>query len=205
MRYVDVTVDLTDDCQIVPYEARRNPIGGSVGACLKRGEFIFLVLDSDGPDDGLTLASDGAERVLLAAAGTSLHVAVPVVAIGGLAPRPSDEYEPFVAHSLTRFFHYCESSIGYTIARLKTKRAGDQALIDKENVRLSIADYYRFLCLLCDGGARPDSDLNALAERVLRAADLLSNLLGGLSILHRGVVEAHLNYARWLRKLEMLR
>ena len=201
MRYVD----LINDCQIIPYEAPRNPIAGSVGACLRRHEHVFLVIDRDVHDDRVTLAPGATDSVLLVAAGASLHITAPATAISGFTARRDDEYGQLLAYSLTRFFRYCEFSIGCTVARLKTKRAGDQALIEKENVRLSIADYYRFLCLLRDGGAQHSANLNALADRVLRAADIISNLLGGISILHHSVVEIHLNYARWLRKLEVLR
>ena len=197
-------VDFTGSHDAVPYDSETQYIHGECVAAFSGADSAYLIIDRTNVagEKHLALQADCIEFSLALAGSAHVVVKTPDAEIKNLADQ---QWKSLVNHSLSYFVADCEALFNQTVERLKHKKSGDNVLIDLENVRLSITDYHRFLFQLHAAVESVPDDLGPLAERAMLAADILSNLQGGISVLHQGSVELHLQYALWLKQLETQR
>lgn len=199
--------DLAHRCAITPVSTSLTLSGDLLSRHDANGK-TYLILSSLDSSEG------NAEKVSCTIAykdithaiefSDSAQVELPTSAVNDSLPA-AEPFEVFLTHSLALFHRDTSIQFNQTITRLKQKKVGANALIDIENVSLAIVDYHRFLYQLKSASQAVPGDLSPLADRVIKASEIISNLQGGISILAGFGVEMHVQFALWLKKMEALR
>lgn len=207
-------LDFENNCSIID-DLQEEQLKGTLVSVFHGAESTFVMIDRQGNIDGQPVSIDAIEAENLIALPNTYIVkvstrsgrALPALALSALASSSKQPFtwEDFVKQSLSCFHTEMSVFFRHLVTRLKTKKVGDNTLLDIENVSLSVTDYHRFLFQLQFASETLPDSLAPLSERVLLASNLISNLQGGISILAGSGVEHHLQYALLLNDLEQWR
>ncbi|MBE1273889.1 hypothetical protein [Enterovibrio baiacu] len=199
-------LDFENSCSIID-DLQEEQLKGTLVSVFHGADSTFVMIDRRGNANGETVSIDAIEAENLVALPNTYLVKVPSRSGKSLpsSEHTQDAWAHFVKQSLSCFHTEMSVFFRHLVTRLKTKKVGDNTLLDIENVSLSVTDYHRFLFQLQFASETLPDSLAPVSERVLLASNLISNLQGGISILAGSGVEHHLQYALLLNDLEQWR
>ncbi|MEZ8142112.1 hypothetical protein A1OQ_20210 [Enterovibrio norvegicus FF-162] len=206
-------LDFENQCSIIA-DPQEEQIQGTLVSAFHGANSSVVMIDRRARSDGPSVTLDRVDAENLIALPNTYLVKVSSRTRTTLpTPRFHEQplsnvlptWEGFVQQSLSCFHAEMSVFFRHVVARLKTKKVGENTLIDIENVALSVTDYHRFLFHVELASQTLPETLTPLSERVLLASNTLSNLQGGISILAGSGVEHHLQYALLLNDLEQWR
>ncbi|PML77278.1 hypothetical protein [Enterovibrio norvegicus] len=199
-------LDFENNCSIID-DLQEEQLKGTLVSVFHGADSSVVMIDRQASSQGPTVSLDLVEAENLIALPNTYLVKVSSRTGKNLpsSEHTQETWEAFVKQSLSCFHTEMSVFFRHLVTRLKTKKVGENTLLDIENVSLSVTDYHRFLFQLQFASETLPDSLAPLAERVLLASNLISNLQGGISILAGSGVEHHLQYALLLNDLEQWR